>query len=253
MKTKIIIVVAVAVCVGLFIGLLAVKNQGDSRHSKDLSTIAEFSNQLDQASAKIIELKDVNIAWSNDLARSQHDVAELSNSLATASAALTDTQGSLASAETLITNLNTRIADLEVQNKTLDQRATELTADLARLNDQIAETKARLARSEGDNAYLQAELQKQLAAKAELEHKFNDLDALRAQVKKIKNDLFVARRLELMKNDNTGKKGAEILTTRSQPATAADNAPAGSLNVEIGTDGSVRVIPPLGTTNSAAQ
>jgi hypothetical protein len=99
-----------------------------------------------------------------------------------------------------------------------------------------------------------------MAQKAELEHKFNDLDDLRAQVKKIKTELFVARRIQLMKNDLGNKKGAELLlqhsvtvTPTNAPASATTPAANYDLNVEVGSDGSVRVIPPLGApTNSAA-
>ena len=60
-----------------------------------------------------------------------------------------------------------------------------------------------------------------------------------------------------MKNDNGNKKGAELLMVRNPvpPANAKSTnaAPNYDLNVEVGSDGSVRVIPPLGTaTNSAA-
>jgi len=90
-----------------------------------------------------------------------------------------------------------------------------------------------------------------MAQKAEIEHKFNDLDELRQQVKKVKTDLFVARRLQFMKNDNSQKRGAQLLIERS--VSVAPAAPAGDygLNVEVGSDGSVRVIPPLGASTNA--
>ena len=90
-----------------------------------------------------------------------------------------------------------------------------------------------------------------MAQKAEVEHKFNDLNELRQQVRKVKDDLFVARRLQLMKNDNSQKKGAQLLIQRSVPAPTAP-APANyGLNVEVGSDGSVKVIPPLGAPTNA--
>ena len=65
--------------------------------------------------------------------------------------------------------------------------------------------------------------------------------------------MFVARRLQLMKNDNGGKKGAELLMKRNLPVPSpAGNkpSPAYDLNVEVGSDGTVKVIPPLGATNN---
>ena len=53
-----------------------------------------------------------------------------------------------------------------------------------------------------------------MAQKAELEHKFNDLDEVRGQVKKLRDELFVARRLEWMRegiDTATQHKGAELL------------------------------------------
>jgi chromosome segregation ATPase len=140
---------------------------------------------------------------------------------------------------------------LEDQNKVLDQRASELTNTIAQLNAQIEDTQNKLAISETNNAFIQAELQKQLAQKAELEHKFNDLNTVRAQVKKLKDELFVARRIQLDKNTNGTKKGGELLIQRTPPPVAKP-ATDYNLNVEVGSDGSVKVIPPLGKTNSPA-
>jgi chromosome segregation ATPase len=188
-----------------------------------------------------------------------------SNRLAAASLSLADTRTSLAGAQELVTNLNARIADLEAENRDLDQQAVALSNKLAQLTMQIETTKFQLAISETNSAYLQSELQKQLALKAELEHKFNDLDELRAQVKRMKDEMFVARRQQLARSDNSGKKGAELLMSRNlspanPPAASTAGKPASKpaassydLNVEVGSDGSIKVIPPIGSTNSPAR
>jgi chaperonin cofactor prefoldin len=152
-----------------------------------------------------------------------------------------------------VSGLTTQITGLESQNEVLDQRIQELTNTISHLDVEIANTKSELALTQTNNAYLQNELQAQMAQRADLEHKFNDLSEVKAQVSKLKNELFIARRVELQ-NENAGKKGGEMLMARTPPST---NSPAKSparydLNVEIGSDGSVRVIPPLGPTNSAA-
>ena len=275
MKIKIAIIVLAIACVGLGIGLFAIKKQAEEQQTKDAATISDLSGQVVNAKKQIDDLGQVNIVLTNDLAASRQQLAQLSNSLASAAAALTDTQSSLLSAQNQITNLNTHIADLEVQNKVLDQRASELTNALAQLTGNIEKTQAQLAIAETNRIFIEQELQKQMAKKAELEHKFNDLDTLRAQVKKLRDEMFVARRLQWMK-EGTGqnKKGAELLIQRSvtsAPAPVAapviatnkpaavrpsvHNATPGSsydLNVEVGSDGSVKVIPPLGATNSPA-
>jgi chromosome segregation ATPase len=252
MKIKIVIVILALACLGLLIGLLAVKKQGEEQHATDVSSIVDFSNQVVSADLKINDLNQVNLMLTNDLALSQQQAAQLSNSLAAAQVTIANSQTTIANAQQQITNLNSRIGDLEVQNKVLDQQASELTNHIAKLDSLIADTQSRLGLSQSNSVYLQQELQKQMAQKAEIEHKFNDIDELRQQVKKIKDDLFVARRLQLMKNDNSQKKGAQLLIQRTVPVT---NNPAATpnygLNVEVGSDGSVKVIPPLGASTNA--
>lgn len=253
MKTKIIIAVLAVACAGLLIAFFAAKKQGEDQHTADVSAILDFSNQVNNATVKINDLSQVNVTLTNDLAMSQQELAQLSNSLAAASATLADSRVALASAQGQITNLSSRISDLETQNQALDQRAAELTNNIVRLNALIDDTRAKLATAETNNAFLQEELQRQLAMRAEIEHKFNDLDALRQQVSKIKTEMFIARRMQLSKNDIGSKRGAELLVTPNKPAPAAAASVPGNygLNVEVGSDGSVRVIPPLGAPTNA--
>ena len=252
MKIKIIIVVLSLACLGLLIGLVAVKKQGEEQHAADVSSITDFSNQVVNADLKINDLNQVNLMLTNDLALSQQQAAQLSNSLAAAQVTIAASKATITSAQEQITNLNGRINDLEVQNKVLDQQASELTNTIAKLDSLIADTQSKLSLSESNSVYLQQALQQQMAQKAEIEHKFNDIDELRQQVRKVKDDLFVARRLQLMKNDNSQKKGAQLLIQRAVPVTNNPAAmPNNGLNVEIGSDGSVKVIPPLGAATNA--
>lgn len=254
MKTKVVIIVLAVACVGLAIAFLVAKKQVEDQRNADLSSINEFSNQVVGASEHLKELGQVNLSLSNDLATAQQQTSLLSNTLADANAALADAKTSLAGAQETITNLNTRISDLEAQNRVLDDQSQSLSNRIVDLTTQIEDTKTKLAIALTNANFLQTELQKQLVAKAELEHKFYDLDELRAQVKKIKEALFVARRMA-MNNANDGKKGGEMLIDHSPPpAATARHLPPGSydLNVEVGSDGSVKVIPPPASTNSPA-
>jgi len=260
MKIKVVIVVLAVACVGLAIALIATKKHADDQHSTDVSSISEFSNQVVSANGQINEIRQVNLSISNELSASQQQLTvavesltQMSNTLASANATLTDTKTTLATTQDLVTNLNNRISSLETRNRELDQQVSELTNALARLNGQIEQTKTELAIAQTNRDFLQGELQKQLAAKAELEHKFNDLDELRSQVKHIRDEMFVTRRLLLSRNDNSGKKGAELLITRTVPSHNTKSSPSNyELNVEVGSDGSVKVIPPLGNTNAPA-
>ena len=263
MKSKAVIIILAVVCVGLGVALLAGKKQANDQHTTDAKSIVDFSNQVVSASKHLDELGQVNLTLSNDLASSQQQLTssadqmtQLSNTLAAADTTLAATKASLAGTQQQVTSLNNRISDLEAQNQALDQQASSLSNALTQLTAQIETTKNQLAITRTNSAFLQDELQKQLAQRAELEHKFNDLAELRFQIKKIKDEMFVARRLQLAKSDNGSKKGAELLISRQKLSAGVPPHPQpGSnydLNVEIGSDGSVKVIPPMGGTNNAA-
>jgi peptidoglycan hydrolase CwlO-like protein len=276
MKIKIGIIVLAAACIGLLVALIATKKAAEEQRKSDIASILEFSNQLDTANINLNDERQVNLMLTNDLSALHQAAAALSNNLAETSSTLSTTKASLLSAESQVANLNSRITDLEAQNKALDERANDLTNRLAELDTLIAATQHKLASSETDNAFLTAELQKQLAQKTELERKFADLNVVRAQVTKLRDELFVTRRLQWMANGanpSTPSKGAQGLMRRSPvndaplsatPASAVAapaNAPSPvatpakpaspyDLNVEVGSDGSVHVIP--AATNTAA-
>jgi chromosome segregation ATPase len=260
MKMKIGIVVLAVICVGLAIALFATKKQADDQRKTDADHILDFSNQLVTASENLDDLRQVNLKLTNDLALNQQQTLQLSNSYAEATGALSNSLASAKAAQDQIANLNGRIADLEAQNQVLDQRAADLTNTIASLSSQIADTTKKLVTSETNNIFLEKELQDQMAKKAELERKFNDIDEVRAQVKKLHTELFVARRLQLMRSGITDQKGAQLLMqrlvlTNSAPAKLP---PHYDLNVEVGSDGSVHVITPetnapATATNSPAQ
>jgi len=253
MKSKIVIVVLILACIGLGITLFTTKQQGEERHKDDVASAEDFSNQVVEANGQLKELREVNLSLTNDLALSRTEAEQLSNSLVSAQAATAEIRTSLAGAQDQVTNLNAQVSGLEAQNGVLDRRLQELTNTISHLDGVISNTMSQLALTQTNNAYLQNELQSQMAQRAELEHKFNDLSEVRAQVTKLKEELFVKRRVE-MQNDYSGKKAGEMLMTRTPPGSnGPPKTPASyDLNVEIGSDGSVRVIPPLPPTNSAA-
>src|SRR5882757_4322186 len=144
MKNKIVLVILAVICVGLLVGLFAIKKSGEEQHTNDINSIGDYSNQVVNARLQINDLNQVNLALTNDIATSREQLVEASNTLAATSASLAASQSDLAGAQGQITNLNTRISDLEVQNKTLDERVNELTNTLAQLNTQIAETQQKL-------------------------------------------------------------------------------------------------------------
>jgi chromosome segregation ATPase len=259
MKTKLGIVILAVACGGLAIALFATKNAADERLKKDADAILDFSNQLVAATANLDELRQVNLMLTNDLAGSRQEALTFSNQFTETSGMLASTKATLQSAQDQIASLNGRIAGLETRNQVLDQRATALTNAIASLNAQIADTQQKLAGSETNNAFLEKELQRQTAAKAELESKFNNLSTVRAQVKKLRDDLLVARRLQWMHDGveaGSQQKGTQLLMQRT--ASVPARPPHYDLNVEVGSDGSIHVVPlpanaPATTTNLPAQ
>jgi chromosome segregation ATPase len=255
MKLNLIVAILVVACVGLVFALFSARHSAEDQHKSDVAAAVVFSNQVLAVNKQVNELGQVNLMLSNSVSTAQQQMmlsveqlAQLSNTLAAANATLDSTKNSLASAQDLVTNLNSRISDLEAQNKVLDDQAASLSNQLASLTVQIASTRNQLAVSRGNAMFLQGELQKQLAQKAELEHKFNDVEELRQQIRKLKEQMWVARRIEL-NISGTLKKGGEILMDHS-PANPPRRSAAYDLHVEVGSDGSGRVIPPA--TNAPA-
>ena len=259
MKLKIGIVILLAACLGLGIALVAIKKQAEDQHTTDSSTILQFSNELFTANENLTESRQVNLALSNQVVVVQQQATQLSNTLTETSGQLASAKTELQSAEDRIAALNAKLTDLESQNKTLDDRAASLSNTIEALNSQITDTQNKLATSEKNNTFLQKQLEQQMAQKAELERKFNDLNTVRTQVKKLRDDAFVTRRIELMRYSATEQKGAALLnhpvaaTNIPQSYNPARRSPHYDLNVEVGSDGSVRVVPPPGggaTTNA---
>jgi predicted nucleic acid-binding Zn-ribbon protein len=264
MKPKIGLILLAVLAVGLAVALIASKKSADDRHDRDASSILDFSNQLYQANTSINDLRQVNLTLNSDLATNRLVLADLSNNLEAVSLAVTNIQVALSAAQDQLTGQSNRIADLQAQNKVLDDRAAELTQQavtltntIVSLNAQINDTMQQLASSQTNNAFLEKQLQQLVEMKAELEHKFNTLQAVRDQVKKLHDEMIVARRLQWMKEGtDVPMKGAELLVKwRNQSNNPV--APAGTnygLDVVIGSDGSVRAIPPpnLAATNSTA-
>jgi len=264
MKAKIGLVVIAVLAAGLAIALIATKKSADDQHDRDASALLDFSNQLYQASTSLNDLRQVNLMLNSDLATNRLVLADLSNNLGAVSQAVTNIQISLSAAQDQLAGQSNRIADLQAQNKVLDDRAVALTQQamvltntITTLSGQIDDTMRQLAASQTNNSYLEKQLQQLVEMKAELEHKFNTLQAVRDQVKKLREEMVEARRLQWMKDGtDVPMKGAELMMKwRNQTTNSATwHGTNYGLDVIIGSDGSVRAIPPpdLPATNSSA-
>jgi septal ring factor EnvC (AmiA/AmiB activator) len=259
MNTKVGVAILAAACVGLAVVLIVVKQSADTQRQQAVNAISEFSNQLDKATTSLNDLRQVNLTLNSDLATNRAATLELSNNLALTSNTLAGAETSLQTAQQQITNLNDRVTQLQARNQELDQQVGSLSNTIASLDTQITLTQMQLATTRTNNTFLESELKKQVAQREELERKFNDLKTVRTQVHKLKTDALVARRLEWIRegiDPTKPMKGGQLLMTRGSLPVPGQAAPAPNynLNVEVRSDGSVRVMPatnaPAATTNS---
>ena len=257
MKNRMGIIILTVACVGLAIALVVSQTNASKDIEKAQRESVDNSNHWVKAADDLAYEMKMNNALTNDLAARMQDLATLTNQMTDTSNALAKTEDSLKAAQDEVAKRDSEISDLESQNKALDQRTMDLTNSIANLQTQIDDTQKKLATSEGDKAFLQKELQRLTAEKAELVRQFNDLKVLRAQVAKLKEEMDISRRLAWIREGifaRDEEKGGQILMQKS-PATSASAKPAPrqpnyDLNVQINSDGTVKVIPPL--TNSLA-
>jgi len=254
MKNRIGVVILVVVCVGLGIGLISVKRQSDTERAKDTDSIQNFSNKLVVAASQVDETKQVNAELRKDLDTERKSYSDLTNDYSQVKASLAQAETSLRTSEQEVAKRDVKIAELESQNLALDRRAQDLSLDITNLTAKIDDTQKKLLASEGDKSLLEKELKRMVAEKAELERQFNDLTVLRAQVAKLREEQMIARRMDWQARGvyaAAEQKGAQrLMTGLVAPSQARAQKPNYDLNVEVTSDGSVRVIPPL--TNSPA-
>jgi len=254
MKSKVIIPIVIVLAIGLAIALFVSRN----RISDQEVAIINLSNQVTSASATVSDLKTVNQTLEEDLQKRQAEILTLTNAysqalttLAKTESDLKQTEDSLKMTQEELAARDAKITALETQNAELDTKSAELGTAITNLTSQIAATEAKLAATEGDKAFLQGELNRLMAEKAELEKQLNDLQFLKAQVSHLKAELSIARRLDWIRKglyNASEMKGATLLIQKNEPKppTRQDY----DLNVEIKSDGSVKVIPP--PTNAPA-
>jgi chromosome segregation ATPase len=257
MKNRIGLILLILISLGLIVALVTVRKQAAEQHQQDTTRIEVVSNNLAKANVALEDQQRVNATLEKDMSAQKQtfekSLTELTNNFTQVSANLAKTEASLRTAEQEVKQRDTKIADLEAQNQVLDKQASDLSNALTNLTTQIDETRRKLAASEGDKAFLQKELHRLMAEKSELERQFNDINVLRAQVAKLREERNIAQRLDWARRGifaSSDQKGAQQLMQGIAPPKTTTPKSAYDLNVEVGADGSVRVVPP--TTNRPA-
>lgn len=250
MKNLIGVIILAALCLGLGVVLFTSKKQATAEKVAATSTILSLSNEVIKTTVSLNEQKEVNAMLTNDLSATRTEFTKLTNKFTDVVDTLGKTEASLKASQNAVAERDSKIAALETQNRELDEKAIDLSAALTNLTSQIVDTQRKLEASEGDKSFLEKELKRLMVEKAELERQFNDLAVLRAQVSKLKEELSIARRLEWIRKGLFAadeQKGAQKLMNVRNPSTKP-NTNQYDLNVEVNSDGSVKVIPGLTNT-----
>jgi len=266
MKNQLGIIILIVISVGLVVALVVNHKSATEEHQQDIKTIGNVSNQLVQTTTDLEDIRKVNTDLNKDVAERDSKLVAMTNQLTEVSGNLSKTEDSLKKTQEQmakdLAERDARIVELTSQNQALDQKALDLNTAITNLTSQIDDTQKKLAASEGDKEFLRKELSRLMTEKAELERQFNDLKVLRAQVSKLKEELTISRRLEWIRQGlfaRDAKKGAQLLMDNKTPAFSStpNTSPEPKLqpgrydlNVEVGADGTVKVIPP--PTNAPA-
>src|ERR1700730_15742441 len=96
MKTKVGLIILIVICLGLGIALLQRNKQAAEEHQQDLNAILDHSNHWVQASAKLHEQEQVNLALQKDMGDRKTDISKLSNELSQASESINKSAKSVA-------------------------------------------------------------------------------------------------------------------------------------------------------------
>jgi len=240
--------ILIVVSIGLGVALITRHRKAVDSHAQDEALIIRFSNDWQQASVKLDDAEKLNSFLSTNISQVAQDLSTYSNNFIKSSADLAKLQAeSKAAAEVAAMELQKRddkIAQMEGERESLVRQLAAVTASLEKLNQQISQTEQQLATSEGDREFLLVELKRMQSEKAELERSFNDLALLRQQVSKLRDELVVARRLDWATRGVVSRAHAKGATGLMSPGRSRTGpAPSYDLNVEIGQDGSIKVVP----------
>jgi chromosome segregation ATPase len=232
---SLVIILAIA-CIGLA-GMLAFNRT--KIQTQLITTQAELNiatNALTETRTKLTDQEKLTGFLQQNLDQRSSELTAASNGLTQANTRLESVQTELKSAQADAESKGVRISALEAEKNEMNKKLNELAGQINNLDDQITETKRKLAASEGDRAYLTKELARLQTDKAELVRQFNDLAVLRAQVALLKEEESVNRRLAWAAQGvyaAAGRKGAEVLVTKSAPPVKHDP----SLDVELEKEG----------------
>lgn len=260
MNSRIPLLILVVACIALVVALLSTRKKAVDETTRQQANIVTLSNDLQVKSIALAEVTGEKQDLEKQLTEASQQYDSLSNNYVGSTSRLAQTQVTLSETAAALALAEGKIRELEGQNEELDRQAADLNQTLANLTVQIEQTQHQLDMAQGDKALLQAELERLMAEKAELERQLNDLDVLREQISRLKSELAIERRLDWIRRGLLGAdtaKGASrqmqnAKESRSTTGSSPKEEPKYDLNVEILDDGTVRVLPAGGETNTPA-
>ena len=259
MKTKVAIVILLAICAALGVALVTQSRKHVQEKQKRDDQIAVLNTHVQEARGKLEEQTQVNLKLETDLTTRSNEVATISNQLTKTigdleklDAQAKATAEQLRAAQAELAKKDQKITELEAERLAFTKQMDTLTNSIVDLQKQIATAEKKLVTTRGEKDFLLRELTRMRTEKAELERKFNDLAVLRGRISELKEEMAIARRLEFMKLNllgATAKGGAsQLMATRptAPPGTNYD------LNVEIRQGGDARVLTPTNAASAPA-
>ncbi len=245
MKTLVTVILILA-CIGLVVALVITQKHIDEQRQADDNRILDYSNQVVAANDELNDLRQVNLALTNDLSASREQLVDLSNQVLSISDTLSNRDTQLKSAQD-------QIAGLVAENQSLDEQETALSNTMDALTAKIRAAEVQVAELETNNAFYHSELTNRDEQITEWQQKFSDLQVVRAQAKKLHDELVVQRRLEWIREGTmpgqNNVKGAQLLMARSWPTNRLAPPAHYNLSVEVDSSGAVHIV---SDTNSAA-
>jgi len=227
-------------CLGLGAAVVYRQSTSATEKKRYQAALGALSNEVQEASAKLHEQKQVNLSLERDVATLSGDLKDKSKrvEIVPNSASKSDLRERPASESVQLPD--PRLVELESERDDLTGQLESLTGSMSSLQSQMVETQRKLQTSEGDRELLLSELKRLQAETIKLQRQFNDLAQLRQQMRKLRAEQSVSRRLEwARRGSDANLKGGELLQKRLASVTRPPSDYR--LDVEVRRDGAMGV------------
>ncbi len=223
------------------------------------TTIAEKNTTIESKDKQITELTSEKTNLETELKSANTKVAttqdrllkvekELNLNLSEYASFQKQAAEALAAKDEKIMALNNDLEAAQNKNKDYDSQIKTLNTQIVSKDEEITAIERRLEASEADREYLLKQRDKLIAEKAELEKQFQDIAVLRQKVLKLQGELMASKKLEWIRRGLYGsarKKGGAKLMSMSERTPKKETNTKTDLNVEIKSDGTVKIAPSI--------